>query len=322
MNPILKRELSVLLRPKRAMVASMAYLVLLCLCFVVGYALLPETANLFGRQYERSSAGQDMFVALVLGQMAIVCALAASLTADSFAVERERRTMNLLMTAPIRPSQIVAGKLVSSLAHVSLLIAASLPMVGICVLIGGVEPLIAVLVYLVQLVVGWGLGMLGLWASVRCRSSSVATWMAYAGLLLLLGGGPGLDMAGGGIRAAAMIVLAMLAIRVAMSSATTMYGVGGLGATLGALAAASLAVFAAYVTSGVTWILCWLNPVVGLWGLLAPEGSATMRAGIAVTLSAYTLLGLLLYADTARALEAEIQFEARLGPDDLVLSEK
>lgn len=318
LNPILKRELRVLLRPKRALMLSMVYVTALAVAFLAAYMYLPEILDLCGKSYKRLRAGHDLFAVMILGQAALVCALAPALTANSFAVERERRTMSLLMTAPIDSGRIVRGKLVASLAHVSLLVLASLPMVGMCVLIGGVDPLGALAAYFMLLVVGWTLGMIGLWASARCLGSAAATSGAYIVLFCILGGGPGLDLAGGIARFIVMVAFGLWVVKVAVVHVSAARGVGGMGTLMLAIGAALTVVILSTGSFGATRLLCWLNPLVSLWYLLTTEDPGVMCAAFAATTCAYCLLCAVLHADAARALVRETLFEARLGPDDLL----
>ena len=68
----------------------------------------------------------------------------ASLMAPSFAAaaitgEKERKSYEMLLASPLRPAAIVLGKLVASLAHLAVLMFCSLPIVMLCLPLGGVS---------------------------------------------------------------------------------------------------------------------------------------------------------------------------------------
>ena len=63
--------------------------------------------------------------------------MAPSFAAGSITGEKERKTYEMLLASPLRPAAIVLGKLVASLTHLAVLIFASLPIVMLCLPLGG-----------------------------------------------------------------------------------------------------------------------------------------------------------------------------------------
>ena len=68
----------------------------------------------------------------------------ASLMAPSFAAgaitgEKERMSYEMLLASPLRPGAIVLGKLFASLCHLGILMICSLPIVMLCLPLGGVS---------------------------------------------------------------------------------------------------------------------------------------------------------------------------------------
>ena len=61
-----------------------------------------------------------------------------ALTAGSISGERERQTLNLLLTTRMTPADIVLGKLMSSLSTVFLLVVSSFPILALVFVYGGV----------------------------------------------------------------------------------------------------------------------------------------------------------------------------------------
>jgi ABC-type transport system involved in multi-copper enzyme maturation permease subunit len=61
-----------------------------------------------------------------------------SFASGSITGEKERKTYEMLLASPLRPAAIVSGKLVASLTHIGILIFASLPIVMLCLPLGGV----------------------------------------------------------------------------------------------------------------------------------------------------------------------------------------
>src|SRR5213078_5170280 len=74
-----------------------------------------------------------------LGQYVIASLMAPSFAAGTITGEKERKTYEMLLASPLRPGAIVMGKLLASLAHLAILIFSSLPIVMLCLPLGGVS---------------------------------------------------------------------------------------------------------------------------------------------------------------------------------------
>jgi len=74
-----------------------------------------------------------------LGQYILVSLMAPSFAGGSITGEKERRTYEMLLASPLRPGAIVLGKLLASLCHLAVLVFASLPIVMLCLPLGGVS---------------------------------------------------------------------------------------------------------------------------------------------------------------------------------------
>ena len=91
--------------------------------------------------------------------------LAPAFTSGAISLEREKQTLDMLAATPISSLAIVIGKLLSALAYVFLLIAASIPLTAIVFVFGGVGPDDVLRAYAVLIVSALGLGSLGLFIS-------------------------------------------------------------------------------------------------------------------------------------------------------------
>jgi len=159
------KELRGRMRGRRAFVILTIYLLLLG-----GFALMVERileaqfANPFAGASASAgpSIGQGIFAALLMLMTLQVVFLAPSSTAGAISLEREKQTLELLVTTPISSLAIVVGKLLSALTYVFLLIAASIPLMAVVFVFGGVGPEDVVRGYIVLLVTALGLGSFGL----------------------------------------------------------------------------------------------------------------------------------------------------------------
>src|SRR4029078_2289434 len=157
------KELRGRMRGRRAFMILTIYLLLLG-----GFALMVE--QIMEQQFQNPFAGasatagpaigQAIFAAVLLLMTLQVVFLAPSSTAGAISLEREKQTLELLVTTPISSFAIVIGKLLSPLVYVFLLIAASVPLMAVVFVFGGVGPEDIVRGYIVLIVTALGLGSL------------------------------------------------------------------------------------------------------------------------------------------------------------------
>jgi ABC-2 type transport system permease protein len=180
------KELRGRMRGRRAFAIITIYLVLLG-----GFALMAERLfeanahNGFGGTSAFASAqiGQGIFAALLMLMTLQVVFLAASSTAGSISLEREKQTLELLIATPISSLAIVLGKLLSALVYVFLLIAASIPLMAVVFVYGGVGPEDVLRGYIVLVAVALGLGSFGLLCSSLVKRTTAATAITIFGVL-------------------------------------------------------------------------------------------------------------------------------------------
>ena len=160
-NPVLQRELLVNLRMPRAFVLLLLYQVLLAA--VVYFAWPKDTLVDLTKNPESTSRLVDLFF---LGQYILASLMAPSFCAGAISGEKERMTYEMLLASPIRPESIVMGKLVAALTHLAILIFTSLPIVMLCLPLGGVSfyEVLAAYLALIASVVTFGM------ISVACGS--------------------------------------------------------------------------------------------------------------------------------------------------------
>jgi ABC-type transport system involved in multi-copper enzyme maturation permease subunit len=133
-NPVMQRELLVNLRTKRAFVLLFLYNALLGLVVVLAW---PQDRQLDLTRNPQEA--KDLVNLFFLGQYVLASLMAPSFAAGTITGEKERKTYEMLLASPLRPGAIVMGKLLASLAHLAILIFSSLPIVMLCLPLGGVS---------------------------------------------------------------------------------------------------------------------------------------------------------------------------------------
>jgi ABC-type transport system involved in multi-copper enzyme maturation permease subunit len=185
------KELRGRVRGRRAFVVLTFYLLFLGL-FAWAWELVAERAYVQNASLQGGSAafasalvGQEVFGALVLVETLLVVFLAPAFTSGAISLEREKQTLDMLTATPISSLAIVIGKLLSALAYVFLLIAASIPLTAIVFVFGGVGPDDVLRAYAVLIVTALGLGSMGLFISAMMQRTQGATVVTFFTVLFL-----------------------------------------------------------------------------------------------------------------------------------------
>jgi ABC-type transport system involved in multi-copper enzyme maturation permease subunit len=180
-NPVLQRELLVNLRMARAFVLLLLYQALLG---AVVYFAWPQDTRLDLTAGSGSVAQTKRLVDLFfVGQFVLASMMAPSFAAGSITGEKERKTYEMLLASPLKPAAIVLGKLVASLTHLGVLIFASLPIVMLCLPLGGVSLYEVLAAYLGLILSVISFGMISVACSAYFQRTSASLVVSY--LLIL-----------------------------------------------------------------------------------------------------------------------------------------
>jgi ABC-type transport system involved in multi-copper enzyme maturation permease subunit len=182
------KELRGRMRGRRAFVILTIYLGLLAVfALMVERIIEANYSSGFGGVAANASAsiGQGIFAAVLMLMTLQVAFLAPSSTAGAISLEREKQTLELLVTTPISSFAIVIGKLLSALIYVFLLIAASIPLMAAVFVFGGVGPEDMIKGYIVLIVAAIGLGSFGLLCSSLVKRTTAATAITIFGVLAI-----------------------------------------------------------------------------------------------------------------------------------------
>lgn len=185
-NPIIVKELRTRMRGVRPYAILTAFLVLLAVAGYGIYQIMLQQAR-FGGTVLSAQVGQALFRGLAFVELMLVVFLAPSMTSGAISGEREQLTYDMLIATPLRPGQILWGKLLAALSYLFLLIFAAVPVFSVVLVFGGVElrALLKALALLVAATIFFG--AIGLLCSALMRRTARATTVAYTMVLLLIG---------------------------------------------------------------------------------------------------------------------------------------
>ncbi len=138
-NPIAVRLVQNGSRRSRHHYIRIAYLGSLIL--VLLWALLIKASGGGEQSYQKlAAAGSSSFAAIAYLQIGLICILAPVFMAGAIAQEADPRTWDILLTTPLKASEIVLGNLLGRLFFILALLFSSLPLFAVTQYFGGVSP--------------------------------------------------------------------------------------------------------------------------------------------------------------------------------------
>lgn len=193
LSAVVVKELRWRMRGRRAFVIVTIYVTLIALLVFFVQRNFEQAVNdqieFGGGSFLGASVsavvGQSIFSAILVIQTLLTVVVAPALTSGAISVEREKQTLELLITTPVSTLGMVVGKLISSLAYVVLLILASIPLMSIVFAFGGIAPDDIVRAYVLLFAVALGTGSIGLFLSALLKRSQVATALSYVTMFVL-----------------------------------------------------------------------------------------------------------------------------------------
>lgn len=186
-NPVLRRELVERMRGRRAFVVLTIYLSLLAGIMYLVYQANRDLGDRFGAPSATQAAavGRGIFEWLLFFMLMLVLFLVPGQTSGAISGERERQTLVPLQITLLRPVSLLLGKIGASLAFLLLLLVATLPLLAVGYLIGGVT--VGQVVGGLAMVAFTGVVVACLTACISafCRRVQASTVLAYGVVLAL-----------------------------------------------------------------------------------------------------------------------------------------
>ena len=129
-----------------------------------------------------------LFYFLSMAQLGLIAFMAPGLTAGVISGEREKQTLNLLLTTQQSSATIVLSKLVSSLSFMVLIVISTIPVYSMMFLYGGISPKQLFLVFLFYLFIMFVLGSFGILFSSLFKRTMISVIVSYGVTLFIFGG--------------------------------------------------------------------------------------------------------------------------------------
>ncbi|MDU3722924.1 MAG: ABC transporter permease subunit, partial [Clostridium celatum] len=159
-----------------------AYIAILSVAAVIYYNSLNSEVFVNGLNLQSSVM---FYVVMAIGQAVLLMFIVPSLTSTAICSEREKQTLDILLSSKLTPLQIIVGKVFASSLRVIVLIICTMPLYAICSLIGGVKlsNIIELIIFFIVNTIF--VGSIGVFVSTYVKTSKVATALSY-GLVLFI----------------------------------------------------------------------------------------------------------------------------------------
>lgn len=182
MKSIILKEAKIRMRTWKTVGMITAYILLLGLTVVL---------MLFNQIYDRgglinfSNNFNQVFIAITVVQVLMISFIVPIITAGSISLEREKQTLDILLSTNLRPISIIMGKLVTSISQVLLLIVASLPIFSFVFLFGGISLVALLHLLFFYVVISIFFGAVGVFFSVVFKKTLTSIVMTYLVMIVL-----------------------------------------------------------------------------------------------------------------------------------------
>lgn len=185
-NPVFSREMKVGSRSIRLPLVILLFNGILCLVTLLNmYSAVEQVKTTAAIQY---SSFMNMYEFVTTIEFILLMFIVPAVTAASISGERERQTLDLMLTTQMTAFQVVAGKLMSALSTLFLLIVSSFPAVAMVFVYGGITWGDALSLLLCYITVAFFAGSLGLCFSALLKRSTASTVVTYGVLVAVVAG--------------------------------------------------------------------------------------------------------------------------------------
>lgn len=185
-NPVYRRETKVSTRSFRLALIILVFNAILSVVALLNMYSVIEQVKITAEIQYSSFLELYMFVAAI--EFVLLMFIVPAITAGSISGERERQTLELMLTTKMTPAQIVMGKLTASLSTLFLLVVSGFPVLALVFVYGGVTFSDVLMLFLCYVTVALFAGSLGVCMSAAFKRSTLATVVSYGILIVVVAG--------------------------------------------------------------------------------------------------------------------------------------
>lgn len=185
-NPTSRRDYRSQLRSNKSAILWGIYLLVLIAVATLNYSVSADVGTVSVVRAQSELQSFYMLVMYMLGAM--VCLIAPALGATTVIAERERRSLDLIFSAPVKPKTFLVGKMISAFRYTWMLLVLAMPVTAVSVVLGGATWSDVLIAYFLLSLSGLVLSSIALlFSTIAPKAVSAITWSyAAVGLYLLI----------------------------------------------------------------------------------------------------------------------------------------
>lgn len=177
LNPIVKKDVKVQSRSMRICWGVFAYELILALVFFIAMFII-RANNVYSTDNIYSNLVW-LYPTLAATQLIIIGVVVPVRTASAISGEKERQTFDIMMTTNMTPLSIIAGKVMTAIVQSMFYVAASMPIMALCFVIGGMSWSYLFWFLAIAFLMSFFAASIGILCSSLCKRSIAAVIMSY-----------------------------------------------------------------------------------------------------------------------------------------------
>ncbi|MEG2440098.1 MAG: ABC transporter permease subunit [Acetivibrio sp.] len=182
-NAVYKKELKTSVRTVHMALTILGYNAVLALIGLLSFYFVFNYSYSGNVDY---SGILQIYLFLAMIEFGLVLFVVPAFTSSAISGEREKQTLEILLTTKLSPRQIIHGKLMSSISSTLLLIFSSLPTLALVFSVGGVRLVNLIQLMLFCVVTAIFVGSIGIFFSTLFKRTVPSTVFTYGSILLLI----------------------------------------------------------------------------------------------------------------------------------------
>lgn len=186
-NPIIKKDLRVSSRSMKLAWELFGYVAIQAGIFILMFSAMRSLGGYtYGVEIYQSFVA--FFPVLAVTQLGIISISIPVITASSVSGEREKGTLDTLLTTTTSYFSIVFGKMMSAVIRIMIFILASIPLMAISFMVGGLSWTILIEFIFLAFVFAILAGSIGVYCSSKCKKTISSVLLSF-GIYALISGG-------------------------------------------------------------------------------------------------------------------------------------
>ncbi len=176
-NAVLYKDM--VIRAKRSNMSVLIFVVNLILAIAAAVLLIVINGSLATFSTISPATLPWFFIIVVIFESALVCIVIPPSASTAISGERERQTLDVLITTNMTPLEIVLGKYFSCLVYIGLVLLSTLPILSIVFIYGSMSLFQVLAVFGSILVIAMYLAAIGIFFSTVCKKSGASTVLSF-----------------------------------------------------------------------------------------------------------------------------------------------